>query len=71
VEPKAWKVAFPQDSLTIASTTAKKAIKDLQASPNIKEKGLGENPTLRLILMALQGHHLSIQLSYPHLRFIA
>jgi hypothetical protein len=44
----------------IASAAAKNAIKVLQASPNIKEKGPSRNPTLVLILMALQGHHLSL-----------
>jgi hypothetical protein len=44
----------------IALGAAEKAIKVLQASPNIKEKGLGGNPTLGLVLMALQGHHLSL-----------
>ena len=55
----------------IASATSEKAMKVLQASPGIKEKGLGRNPTLGLILMALQSHHLSLQLGYPCLCFIA
>ena len=53
-----WKAAFSRDNLTIASAAAEEVIKVLQASPNIKEEGLGGNPTLGLILMALQGHHL-------------
>jgi hypothetical protein len=44
----------------IASAAAKKAIKVLQALPNIKEKGLGRDPTLGLIQMALLGRHLSL-----------
>jgi len=53
MEPEARKVAFSQDSPMIALAVAEKAIKVLQASPNIKEKGLGRNPTLGLILLAL------------------
>jgi hypothetical protein len=45
VKSKARKAAFSQDSPTIASAAVEKAIKVLQASPNIKEKGLGRNPT--------------------------
>jgi len=38
---------------------------------NIKEKGLGKNPTLGLVLVVLQGYHLSLLLGYPRLCFIA
>jgi hypothetical protein len=71
VEHEARNAAFSWDSQTIASAVAEKVIKVLQASSNIKEKDLGRNPTLGLILMVLRGHHLSFQLGYPRLRFIA
>jgi hypothetical protein len=48
-----WKAASSRDSPTIALAAAEKAIKVLQALPNIKEKGLGRNPTLGIVLMVL------------------
>ena len=60
MELEARKAAFSQDSAIIASAVAKKVMNVLQASPNIKEKGPSGNPTLGLVLMVLQGRHLSL-----------